>query len=377
LDFERLTDGALGGCSVAASPETPARFYAPQIDGLRFIAALLVIIHHAPPLPYLHAVREIGWIGVDLFLCISAYLLTRLIRLEYQRTGDIRIRNFLIRRALRIWPLYFGYAVVMCLAGFVVFSLPARVSGSWVLAHLSFSANFMTAFKGFSPVPFTSHLWTLSLEEQAYFVIPFVLLAISRRPPRTLILLVALAAALLILTLARLGFWTAGLPTDAIFVLPTRADALVLGAGVALLFEDRKLPSVPILSMCILVIVLPYLLAGATLQGTLLVSLYPLVGVTCAMVLLLSLRSERLKSALSWRPIRYFGKISYGIYVYHLLCISIAAELLARLGMSNPVVALSATIALTLTFAAASYHLYESYFLRLKERFTIVPSRAV
>lgn len=352
------------------------RFYAPQIDGLRFIAALLVIVHHAPPVPYLQTVKQIGWIGVDLFLCISAYLLTRLIRLEYQRTGDLRIRKFLIRRALRIWPLYFGYATVMCLAAVVVFGLPVRVSGSWMLAHLSFTANFMTALKGFSPVPFTAHLWTLPLEEQAYFVIPFVLLAISRRPVRTQTLLAAIGAALVILTVARLGFWSANISYDAIFVMPTRADALLLGAGTAVLFEDRKLPSVSVLLACILALVIPYLMVGESLRKVLTLPLYPLVGVTCALVLLLSLQSERLKSALSWRPIRYFGKISYGIYVYHLLCVTISLKVLNRLGISDPLAILIATIVLTLSFAATSYHLYEAHFLRLKERFTIVPSRA-
>ncbi len=87
------------------------RFYLPEVDGLRFFAFLLVFIHHFRVsenvfFKYLH---EFGWVGVDLFFLLSAFLLTYLLRREYSEKNNINIRFFFIRRVLRIWPLYFIY----------------------------------------------------------------------------------------------------------------------------------------------------------------------------------------------------------------------------------------------------------------------------
>ena len=355
--------------------DTRSRFYAPQIDGLRFFAALLVIVHHSPAVPGLALIREIGWIGVDLFLCISAFLLTRLIRLEIKQTGSLRVRHFFIRRALRIWPLYIGYAAVMCLLGSLYFGLPIKTTGGWMLAHLSFSANFMTALTGFSPVPFTAHLWTISLEEQAYFVIPFLMIALSRaeRPGRWIV--VATASVIGLLTAGRLGLWLNGVTLDAIFVTPFRADGLVLGAAIALHYEDRVFSSKAVCWSLALVILAGWALL--TLAGSSeLAALWlfpPLIG-CCALIFMGTLNGA---AWLGWRPLAYLGKISFGIYVYHLLAISVVDRVLKFVGIASPGLALLGTILLSILISVLSYRLYETPFLRLKERFAVIASRPV
>ena len=69
-------------------------FYPPELDGLLFLAALAVFVHHVPAIPGLGALKTCGWAGVDLFLVISAYLLTRLLMLEHRTTGRISIASF-------------------------------------------------------------------------------------------------------------------------------------------------------------------------------------------------------------------------------------------------------------------------------------------
>src|SRR5690606_2476800 len=91
----------------------------PELDGLRFIAFLLVFLHHLPfpsewlaRSPLLSRIHAFGWIGVDIFLVLSAYLLTRLAIEERRHTGRFDVVRFYMRRALRIWPLYFlGLAI--------------------------------------------------------------------------------------------------------------------------------------------------------------------------------------------------------------------------------------------------------------------------
>src|SRR4051812_10443932 len=84
------------------------RLYWPQLDGLRFLAALLVFFAHAPVLPghIFRTLNKFGWCGVDLFLVLSAFLIARLLRAEYERSEFVDVRRFYVRRMLRIWPLY-------------------------------------------------------------------------------------------------------------------------------------------------------------------------------------------------------------------------------------------------------------------------------
>lgn len=86
------------------------RFYLPELDGLRLVAFMLVFIHHTDLflyLPYLSVFHHFGWIGVDLFFALSAYLFGRLLSIEYQQQKTISFRNFYLRRVFRIFPLYF------------------------------------------------------------------------------------------------------------------------------------------------------------------------------------------------------------------------------------------------------------------------------
>src|SRR5215213_8378112 len=96
--------------------EYKGRVYFPNLDGLRFIAALLVIIHHVEQLKSIYRipnhwgsafVQIIGEQGVVLFFVLSGFLITYLLLEEEKTTGTIRVRNFYLRRVLRIWPLYF------------------------------------------------------------------------------------------------------------------------------------------------------------------------------------------------------------------------------------------------------------------------------
>lgn len=298
-----------GHCSIRIVMQ---RFYSPQIDGLRFIAALSVFIHHAPALPGLGTIKLYGWVGVDLFLAISAYLITRLILIEADANGTFSLRRFYIRRALRIWPLYLGFVSAMCVLTLLLNRLPADQVAAWWLSHLSFTGNVMTAINGYGGQPlFTSHLWTVSLEEQAYLILPLALSALVARIVSTRFVVGLTLAVICVLILSRLAFVLADTAHPFIWTLPLRADSFVLGSAAAIAVHRGAL--VPKRSM---------MLVGAVLIGSvgLFSSIdepgsYQIIGYSVialgSVLLVVGAQGEGMdRSPLAWRPMQYLGKIS-------------------------------------------------------------------
>ena len=147
--------------------DASGRFYLPQLDGLRFCAFLLVFLHHSPVFPggsrAAASVKDMGWVGVDLFFVLSAYLLIALLQREHAATGAIDFKKFFIRRALRIWPLFYVY-VAACFVHFVATDGEdlTKITGR-TIGHLFLVDNFFSAFSGeYNPLNFTLHLWTCS-----------------------------------------------------------------------------------------------------------------------------------------------------------------------------------------------------------------------
>ncbi len=150
--------------------ETPKEWYVPQLDGLRFWAFVFVFIYHLPPatlalkqFPILSAVvaalKSYGWVGVDLYLVLSAFLITTLLIYEREREGRISLNDFYLRRTLRIWPLYY----FMLLLGFVVFPAMGLFQAGFesekylgmvrthLVPHLTFLGNYSVGLFGFAP----------------------------------------------------------------------------------------------------------------------------------------------------------------------------------------------------------------------------------
>lgn len=348
------------------------RYYSPQLDGLRFCAALAVFVHHAPSIPGLGTIREYGWLGVDLFLSISAFLITRLLLLEYELTGAISLRSFYIRRALRIWPLYLGFATAACLIS--IGRVPLPTIAAWWLSHLTFSNNLLTAARGYSPVLYSAHLWTISLEEQAYLVVPLAVLAFARSgwAPRQARMFALVT--ILVLIASRTAFYLTAVPHPFVWVLPLRGDAFLLGAVSAVFVHHGLkprwwwLPAGLALTCCATIFNPPPSLY--TVFG------YTIAAAGCTAMVAGSQAPMFARSPLAWAPMRYLGKISYGFYVFHIAALVIAGKAVGLVG-APAWIAFPAGLGLTIASAALSYAVYEKPFLRLKERFEQVKARPV
>ncbi|WP_396627719.1 acyltransferase family protein [Luteitalea sp.] len=365
------------------SASTQERFYLPELDTLRFVAFLTVFLHHSlndPVSRYVDAglpqsaasmivaVLRAGMFGVDLFFLLSSFLITSLLVREYRGTGTIDVKGFWIRRSLRIWPLYFAF---VGLAGFVLprmFHFVAPPEKGHVLGLLTFTHNWAIAFSDAGRGSPTLVLWSVSLEEQFYFTWPLlIVLAGIQRLRHIAIGMILIAVVGRIFAIASEAswymLWTA---------TPLRMEPIAVGALVALISD--RLPAFgggARLAMIVAGFSIPVAcmsLGHDTHWGWALI--LPLVTIGCLFVFLAIYGSAcRL---LTWTPLVYLGKISYGLYVFHALAIQFSPRL------AIPGLPFGRTISaflLTVILAALSYQFLERPFLRLKDRFAHVPSR--
>jgi peptidoglycan/LPS O-acetylase OafA/YrhL len=340
-------------------------------------------------------VKAAGSFGVCLFFLLSSYLITELLQRERARTGTIHVQSFYIRRILRIWPLYFFFLLLGIALGLVIH--PWRIPPVRILAFLFLAANWSVASSGLGLSPIFP-LWSISLEEQFYLVWPWV----AKIGGRAVILglsLFLLPTSWLTLFYLSHGFLTHRIATDpAVWVNSlVQFQFFAIGALLALGLKGRN-PSLPawarigMLLAGILIWLTSQAVFGTRIVDTrsptpfILITGYSLVAIGCCLFFLGFLGMPR-----EWlpKPLVYLGKISYGLYVFHVLVIDCMRKSLASLlgtanfgsGGSTALTAVryllvvAVGLAATILVAMASYRFLELPFLKLKERFTFVQSR--
>jgi peptidoglycan/LPS O-acetylase OafA/YrhL len=354
---------------------SPNRFYFPELDTIRFVAFALVFVHHIkfPKTLILSQISTIGWIGVDLFFCLSAFLLTKLIAKEIEQNGQLSIKYFFIRRILRIWPLYFSFVllaiVFFCVIEPEFFSYWPRMVGL-----LTFTENFTTAWSGYNPILFTGHLWTISYEEQFYMVIPFLIPFLIRLTPQ---------GRIFVFSIIFLAGWTIRfiliqqeVKHPVIYTLPfTHFESLVV--GVMLGFADlKRIKSAIVLlilvASCIAIVILP----GSGVIGVNLMLLYPAVGIFSGSVLVFTMNSSWpiFLKLVRFKPFLFLGKISFGLYVFHSFTIYLTGYIFFE---TNTYWQAIIAFLVTVIVASASYYILELRFLKMKSKYSIVPSKPV
>jgi peptidoglycan/LPS O-acetylase OafA/YrhL len=360
---------------------TSGSYYFPSLDGLRFVAFLLLFLQHLPRVgspAWFVDLQEKGGNGVDIFFTLSAFLLGSLALEERRRVGRFDFGRFILRRMLRIFPLLYFYSALNFLVSAPVHDPHAfaRLAGTLLLVD-----NFLCWIDGYSQIPAMSHLWTLSFEMQAYLFIPLLAFAGSGRRS----MLIVIAAGVFALA-ARAVFIAVGVGHPVIWVTPfLRPDSLLAGLVLAWMFakEARSRANEFTIGIAAVVASVGYFLTlPLPHHGPLAIIAYPIIAVVSGSAVWAALRVDPVRRGLGCRPLALLGRISYGLYVYHPLAILLAMKIAGYLEMDFrhlPGFAVTSSLALTFTImiSALSYWLLEKPFLNLKLHFETVGSRTV
>lgn len=397
---EGMSASPQAGCEnegrVGSASTPPSRYYRPELDVLRFLAFMFVFITHRNDLapidpaahPWFHAFTMTGVYGVPVFFLLSAFLITELLERERELTGRINARAFYVRRILRIWPLYFLVFFGLVFLNRFLPGAGADSPGEW-LSFMLFSGNWYITFNGWIEYP-VNPMWSLSVEEQFYIAIPFLAM-LGRRTLIGINIFVLIVAYCVIVHYAR-GFppggGFSGQWTNSFVQFQFFAGGMLL----ALFLRGRRPDWHIAIRIALFACAIGMWLVAFTVFGikadwpssTVLQSLagWPLVLAGAALMLVSLLGTPR---GFLPGPLIYLGRISYGLYMIHIFFfwlvydkfrpwLTQVTEGAGIAGWRDNIGQLIA-FAATVFFASLLYRFYETPFLRLKRRFTFVPSR--
>jgi peptidoglycan/LPS O-acetylase OafA/YrhL len=331
--------------------------YRADIDGLRAIAVLLVVVFHFKLVPGVSS----GFMGVDVFFVISGFLITRIIR-EGLHSGAFRLRTFWIHRIRRLAPALIATTLLTLLAGWLWLLPPdfSKLAEQTIAAQLYYANIFYWRNVNYFGLQahdvYLLHTWSLAVEEQFYLLYPLTLLAIARwAKGRTALVLMLLAAISFGINLAFVG----SKPQATFYLMPSRAWELLAGALLSVYVARVPHPRPKWATSAGLGGLVLLVTAVATYrEGTVFPGWFALLP-TIAGVLLIGAGSNGdnpVTRALSSRPLPYIGRISYPLYLVHWPINVFAVSALAadyswawRLAM----------LALSFALAASIYHLIE------------------
>lgn len=345
-----------------------------SLDGLRCLSIVPVIWHHSTPYP-LPGFWGRGPAGVDLFFCISGFLITTLLLREKAKQGRINLRNFYLRRGLRIFPLY--YLTLLGHLIFVLLLLPANhPSGGhfWgaLPFYMTFTANWFVNLALPFPMIF-SFAWSLCVEEQFYAFWPG-LVSVLRRTGA----LVAMSLLLGVDLLLQRG-WPVQLAADGVAfrIATSLATPIGLGAILALLLDSPRgfavlwrLLGHPSSALVSFVALLACLINPNPLGIGYQLALAALVG-SCVIQ-----ERHALRAMLTARPIVYVGQISYGLYLLHPGVIGLVHVVLPQY-RHQALVVFAVTLPLALALAGLSHRFLEAPLQRYRERFQATQLSAI
>lgn len=357
----------------------------PALDGVRGLAAVGIFVCHYgggkhssyAVVRFAAEVAQFGWAAVSLFFVLSGFLISGILWDSFDKHDWWR--RFYWRRSLRIFPLYY-FALLLIFTSTIFLHREDWPLGSiWpFFVYLQNTPPLFHIMMKFPNDGALSHFWSLAVEEQFYLIWPFLLVwrwgnnAATRRMC-LLIWALSLGFRILVYILGLRDAWAIGF-------LPARAGELAMGAYLALAVRDAGMKSIVLKTARLVFPVSLLALIGVTIwDGGTDLRLFPMVTVGYAInailfasMIALCLQPGAFASIFSMRWLRWLGKISYGIYVYHVLLITLFARITSLVfpgfGHNAYHIALAGVAAIgTLLVASLSFYGFEAPIMRLKE----------
>jgi peptidoglycan/LPS O-acetylase OafA/YrhL len=377
----------------AGDPRNPGGFaHIPALDGVRGVAILFVLCVHlfssntegnGKLFRILGRITASGYIGVNLFFVLSGFLITGILLDTLNQPAYFK--TFYARRILRIFPLYYGVLLLLLLL-----THPLHLNwGGWGPLLFTYTSNlaFWRANQLIPLHPFNiNHFWTLQVEEQFYFVWPFLVYRLQNARRIIPLALAGCGVVFLIrlsLVLYRARFQNIYLPYSTTFAC---ADNLLYGCCLAALMRtsarELALRIAPFVFAAgsLLILCMGIIFRGLQWQNNITVPTlgFSIIAITFAALIAMTLQERsRTQRAFSNSVLRFFGRYSYGIYVFHYSVaeiVGLPVRRWANLHFHSKAFAVlsgaAAVVCVSIALALISYHLYEKRFLRLKRYFT-------
>jgi peptidoglycan/LPS O-acetylase OafA/YrhL len=341
--------------------------YLPELDGLRGLAILWVVLYHCDPLlkgTWMHSVAQWGWAGVDIFFVLSGFLITA--GLLGTRDKPHYFHNFHARRALRIWPVYVLVLAVVYLNApwFIGPSVWGAIKTAPWLAYIFFVQNLFHL----SLPPALGPTWALAVEEQYYFIWAPMVRWLRRPSMLACVLLAALVCSPLMRYLD--PAWMKGLSTHTLIKL----DGIALGSLLALGLYTIRLSRRAWLWIGIGVFPLGIAAAATVAGGTALLDTALAAGFAGAVLAMIASTGARnpLNAMLRRGPLAFYGRISYGLYMTHIMAFVFFGWFdlwMLRYGMAGNLAVVALRLTVSAALAAGLWYGFESQFLKLKRYF--------
>jgi peptidoglycan/LPS O-acetylase OafA/YrhL len=348
----------------------------PSLDGLRGVAVMLVVFYHFGlllgfyPLP--------GYLGVMMFFVLSGFLITWLLLRESDKTGDISLKQFYLRRSLRIFPAF--YACWIFTVGLrIVTHNP--VSWGYALSAFFYVSDYYLGLAK-QGQHFMTQTWSLGVEEQFYLLWPLLFWK-GRNDLKKLatFLVVVILGVWVYRPILRFGFGAS--PEYLQYTFDCRIDGLFTGCLLAILLKQQRLgrlvktacfsPFAPLLPICALAVTVHF--SNSLGPNYAQIIGFPVEQV-CVAILLVQLIALSQYAPWAWlnsAPARFMGRISYSLYLYHALSFHYLPSPLRSWVEQSPVfVQVLAGIVISMAFATISYYFIERVFLKLKQKHEVV-----
>lgn len=350
------------------------RGHSNALDGIRGCAILLVLLFHCFKTSFFpfSFITGIGWIGVDLFFVLSGFLITGIL---YDTKGSKNyLTVFMLKRILRIFPLYYLALLIF----FMVLLIPNITSSNMyfhkghfndVIYYLTYTQNIRFALHGWGITDILNHFWSLAIEEQFYMIWPLIIMFSKKNK------IILISTLLIVIALFTRNFFPER-PFSYVFTL-ARIDSLAIGSLASILirrnivFLNKYLFTIFMFSLTVLFSIVVFTRSVDLSNIHFIRYGYTLFSVLFASIIIFTFDSKQIGKFTSRffenGFLRFLGKYSYGIYVYHwLLYRGVYMYLEAKYSLST--IFVLPFILFVFIISVLSYHFYEVKFLKYKSK---------